>query len=254
MGLRQSASDVTNPDSAIMQGGDPDQLMQELQTQRAGANPDGTPIDQSQPEQNESGQGYQPPQPVFVGGRRFESQQDLDSHMIQQEARIAAAEQMVRMQPGAPQGPQQTQRDPGDILFEDPRAALQQIKQEAKSEIRNEIELEKARERSWQIFFNTYPDLNNCKDLVNATHTQLAGTIANLPLDQAMFKIASRTRQYLEQARVASGGSPSKDLSRGPAVTAGASGGRVSTPATPPAKPKDFMTQIREMQNKGKKQ
>lgn len=194
-----------------------------------------------------------PPKEFFIGGKKFTSPEEMAQYLSNQESRISAMENLQRQQLQTTIQNTPKQVRPEDIVWEDPGAAFAMVEERTIAKIQQQKDLETARLKAWEDFYQKNPDLTHTKDLVDASRAQMAHEIANLPLDEAFAKIAKKTRDYVEQARRASGGTQERVLPSGPAVTTGASGGSAPI-VSQPQQPTDFASQVKTWQrSRGKR-
>lgn len=139
----------------------------------------------------------------------------------------------------------------GQLIFEDPEAALQQVKNQAKEEMRAEQRTIAENDRFWENFYSKHPDLKGSELLVDAVLAREQNTrnLSGMTRDEAAPILAAKARQEVSKIRnVPSGGQalPSKT-----AMVAGSSGAPVSQPtATKPAAT-NFISELKGMRKRG---
>lgn len=84
-----------------------------------------------------------------------------------------------------------------DLLFEDPAAAVEQLKQE----LRNEYTVEQNRQRFWTEFYRENPDLREHDDIVRLTMSKNLADLAQKPVPDAAKEIAELSRKRLAELR-----------------------------------------------------
>lgn len=178
----------------------------------------------------------------FVGNKSFATAEEA----------LAYANGMEEMQARAsaslskPTDPVEVQAKPrlGQLLFENPDEALEQVKQQAKSEIREEQRAIAERTEFWHNFYSEHTDLKGMDTLVDAVleREKARGGLAQLTWNQAAPILAAKARAELLKIRnVPSGG---QALSSRPAMVASSNG--ASTPMTPApkAQPTTFVQEL----------
>ncbi len=173
---------------------------------------------------------------IVIGNRIFNSKEDADIFLTNLESRIQT--------PVAPQTFQPvTEVDPSDILFEDPKKALGQLRSQIKAEIRNEDNFEREKQKVWNDFYKQYPDLKDFEDIVSSSWNRVTATASkSSTVHQVLPNVAAEARKYLERIRgVPSGGTMLTDK---PATMAAPSG--ASLPAVPQQTPQptNFVEEI----------
>lgn len=139
----------------------------------------------------------------------------------------------------------------GNLIFEDPDAALEEVKRQAKAEWKSEQQQLETYRKFWDDFYSKHSDLKNAELLVDAVYQkELAkGSWANVSMDQGAEILAQKARQEVGKIRGASSGGqalPSK-----PAMVASSSGGQVPAVAAPQQVAKTFVDELRTMRKRG---
>lgn len=88
-----------------------------------------------------------------------------------------------------------------NYLFTNPEEAVAQIKKEAKdetaAEMRSQYERDQGQQRFWEGFYDKHKDLKDDDDLVKLTLNSNLATLANIPVADAMKKLADLTRERI---------------------------------------------------------
>src|SRR5262245_50635158 len=88
--------------------------------------------------------------------------------------------------------------DVAQLLFNDPKAAVAKIRQQVGQEIEGRLTQRYTQDQNnikfWAAFDEAYPDLKGDRDLVELTMNANLSTLANIPVEDAMEKIAELTR------------------------------------------------------------
>lgn len=235
MGLRSETQQQGNQN--VYQGG-------------PGEGVEGQPIEgdqQQQQQQASEGQQQQPKAaftPVYVGGRLFNSVEELANYTSQLESRQT-------QQATNPALENANKPKVSDLLLQDTEAFVNVLKEDAKNEVLNIIEQREAQRNIWNNFYGgTHKDLSEHKDLVEFFWNKRKIDFKDLPAVQALDKVGNEVRSYLGRIRGSNQGG--KELSGAPAVVAGSSNG--VAPAQPPAKtePTSFISQVRQYQKRGR--
>jgi len=88
-----------------------------------------------------------------------------------------------------------------DLIFTDPDKAVEQIQREAveqaTTQLRSQYERDQGQKKFWDGFYEKHKDLKEDKDLVELTLNSNLPTLANIPVDDAMKKLADLTRERI---------------------------------------------------------
>src|SRR5262245_59048394 len=132
---------------------------------------------------------------------------DIQAQMLAMERRHS--EEMAalrRTQPPAtpkPPAPPTEEEDWDNLLFTKPKEAVAKIVKKAEQEISTRLEARYQRDQNtqkfWTAFDKAYPDLVGDRDLVELTLNANLAQVANIPVEQAMEKIADLTRTRIRR-------------------------------------------------------
>ena len=130
----------------------------------------------------------------------------LDMEKRHSEELAALRRQIPPSTPKTPApGRVQEKTDWGNLMFQDPDKAAQLLKEEAKREIREEMtttyQRDQGQRQFWQEFYEAHPDLKEDRDLVTTTLNGNLADLANIPVEQAMGKLAELTRNRILRYR-----------------------------------------------------
>jgi hypothetical protein len=144
-----------------------------------------------------------------------------------------------------------TKKKLGTLIFEDPDAALEEVKRQAKEEWKSEQQQLETYRNFWNDFYSKHSDLKNAEILVDAVYQkELAkGSWSNVSLEQGAEMLAQKARQEVSRIRGAANGGqalPSK-----PAMVASSSGGQVPAVPAPQQVSKTFVDELRTMRKRG---
>jgi hypothetical protein len=93
--------------------------------------------------------------------------------------------------------------DLGALLFSEPRKAIQKIREEVGQEIEQKLTRKYQQDqnnlRFWKTFDDQFPDLKNDRDLVELTMNANLSELANIPVEDAMERIAELTRDRIQR-------------------------------------------------------
>lgn len=189
-----------------------------------------------------------PPAPIYVGGKKFENQDEMMSYFSTLEA-----ERYNRQTPAAPtiQDSQPIEKELATLLYEDPAAYTKAVMEQTRRDFAREQQAQQQQTQAWETFYSKNPDLRDDKDIVSLMYTQNASKLDKMHLDQAMDELAKSSRLRMSKIRQIPQGE-GKPLSAGPAVTTGATGG----PGTKPQvtqKPMTLAEQMLDFQRKRRK-
>jgi hypothetical protein len=227
----ETQTGTQDPNPTAMLGGLPDMTIPAPEATPAPAEPDPAP-----------------PQKFVVGGRSFETAQgalDYANGLADAQAKAAAS-----LNTPAPAQPTKSVKL-GNLIFEDPEAALAQHGQQIVDQIRSEQRVIEQNTKFWDDFYLKHSDLKGSELLVDAVlaREQQVGGMSQMTREQAAPILAAKARQEVSKIRnVPSGGQalPSK-----PAVVAGASGASTPRPPEPKVTPTNFVAELRGMRKKG---
>jgi hypothetical protein len=172
-----------------------------------------------------------------VGGKKFETQDEMISYFSELEAKNYAQQQQVQ-QPVV----RDVEKELSELMFEDPaaynRAMLEMAETRALEKIRKQEDERSVMDR----FYSQNPDLKDDKDIVGLVYQQNAQKLGRMHLDQAMDELATAARGRLSKLRqIPSGGT---QLPSGPAITTGSSGG----PGVQPVVTQKTLTFVEQME------
>jgi len=183
------------------------------------------------------------PKKYFVGSRVFETPDEAVAY-----ANGLATAQTAQVTAPTPEEPKVRL---GQLIFEDPDAALEQVISIAQNKVRSEIAEKENKENVWKDFYLRHPDLKGSEFLVESVlgrETQ-RGTFSNMNITQGTPILAQKAREEIQRIRNASSGGqalPSK-----PAMVAGSSGAPVPSMPTPKAQPTNMIAEMRAMRRRG---
>jgi len=184
--------------------------------------------------------------PIYVGSKQFSSHEELVKYTEQLHNKVIERE--LAEKPKVPEtvaGPK-----PSELLYQDPDAFFELAVQEAEARVERKLTKKEQETTVMKKFWEENKDLKDHEDLVNAQIAYKRAQYKDLPATQALSKIALEVRNTVSKIRgVPSGG---KELSSGPAVVAGASNGNNSQTTVTATRPRTFVDQLRQRQNRGK--
>lgn len=182
-------------------------------------------------------------QPIYIGGKRFDSSDQLAEYT----SKLEANAQSYQMQQNYIQKTNEVadpDKDIADLMFEDPKTAIRLIKEQAKEEVINQIGAQKTQEQVWERFYAENSDLKGMEDLVDICRGRIQGKLSQLPLDVAMKELADNARSRIATIRQTPHGG--KELPSGQAFVA-SSNGAPSQPVTVQAEIPSFVDQMRSL-------
>src|ERR1035437_1838381 len=203
-------------------------------------------VDPKTVEQNQQQVPQQPKQqPIYLGGKVFNSVEELATYTSTLQTKIAAQEFI-------PQTIQEANKPKvSEMMFTDPESYTQIIKEDAVNEAVAIFDKRNAVQKLWSDFYDSHKDLAEHRDLVDFQYSKLKKDFANLPADQALVKVGSEVRAMLNRVQGSYQGG--KELSTEPAIVAGASNGVAPTQTiSQPVDNDSFITQVRKFQRRGK--
>lgn len=208
----------------------------------AGADNSGANKNEAEPKKTQEQKVY------YLGDKKFSNEDELLAYTASLQEKAKKYEQIEGQI--NPAQPQVNKKKLSDLIFEDPEAAIEEIRTSVKTEIRNEDYQQRELVNLVNRFYNANPDLKGFEDIVDVTAGRLQKDVANLSEPERFSKIAQAVRTRLATIKGAQGST--EELSSSPAVTMGAGSGKpITTGATTKAR-MSFADQIREVQKKGK--
>lgn len=205
--------------------------------------PMGKQINPQEPEKEEATQETTA-EKIIVGGKEFATVEEATAFYRPAKQQQAAAP----VQHAAPQAAQSQDVDPADILFEDPKTALRLVEERAysraKTEIKQEAQYDRNRDKMWVDFYDKNKDLAQMKGLVDGEFARRFSELQDLPVDHALDIIAASARKTVGEVKRAT--TQATRLPSGPAKVSSASGS--PSPSVPAAKPvaKTFVEEVLE--------
>lgn len=191
--------------------------------------------------------------PTYLGGRRFDSQDEALAYASELQSKVDFHEHEKKMNALSPAMSQANKVKPSDILYTDPDAFYQITKEDAKNEILAEINNNKKEEKLWNSFYQKYPDLKDSElsGMLEYQFNTKKSQLGHLPAEQMLDTIGKDVRILLNKVR----GKPEggRELPSAAAVVASASNNSPSAKATEKSEPpQDMASQIRRFQKRGR--
>lgn len=186
-------------------------------------------------------------QKIVVGDRTFATTEEAIAYANG----LASARSAPATQAPAPTSPTAPKVKLGQLLFENPDEAVEQLISRAKEESRAEQRVVEETKKFWQDFYTAHPDLKGSEFLVDAVlvQGQNSGVYGQMTRDEAAPILAARARQeVLKIKNVPSGGT---ELSSQPATVASASGSPTPRTQTPKAQATNFVAELAAMRKRG---
>lgn len=145
--------------------------------------------------------------------------------------------------------------DPADLLFEDPKKAVELIKQQIRNENKaiekakeDAAAAEKRRQQYWKNFYDSHPDLKEFEDIVESeVDALIAEKGADMKLDSALPLLAERSRKKLDRLKAKL--MPGKELPNGKAIAHGTGGAEVPKRVEKPVV-ENMITQVKKFQRR----
>lgn len=182
--------------------------------------------------------------PIYLGGKKFSSVDELARYTQTLEAeRAADAQRVEQTQPVAG-------KKVSDLLFEDPEKALQLHEQQIIERMKAEDRAKSEERQWWDSFYSKNKDLSEDRDVVMFTMNANWENLRTLHPDQAGERLAEYARKTILRFRKTEG--KREELPSGQARAA--SGTSLSAPKIQETKaaPVDFVTQLKKIQSKRK--
>jgi len=146
-------------------------------------------------------------QPTQAEGRRRDTSQEPDpfADLRREMDALRRDNESLRraIPPAAPAPAPEPEAEPDweTLIFQDPKEALrlhgERIREQTKRELRGEYQQEQGTQRFWEEFYREHSDLSDDHDLVSSTMNKHIAEIANLPVSEAMDRLADLTRQRI---------------------------------------------------------
>lgn len=188
-----------------------------------------------------------------VGSQTFDSQAEADAYVAQLESERAYRQGLIDSV--TPVAPTEPVIDPADIIFEDPKKAMDLLRKQIRDEYAAEKLAESRKNEAtqavrnvWDGFYSAHPDLAANRELVDMVATLPASqeSFGKLPISKALPELAKAVRAYKAKLKNETGG---EELPSDPAVTSGTGG--VKIPVTKaPTRVLSFVDEIRQLKRK----
>lgn len=183
--------------------------------------------------------------PIYVGGKKFTTQEEMLSYFSELESR-----QQIQAQHVQTPTVKDVEKELAELMFEDPAAYNRAILEQGTQRALAQIHQQNAQREAMETFYKKNPDLAEDRDIVSLTYSQNSHKLDKMHLDQAMDELATAARGRLAKLRqIPSGG---RELPSGPAITTGATGGP-GTRVQVAQEPLTFVEQIANLQRKRRK-
>jgi hypothetical protein len=141
------------------------------------------------------------------------------------------------------------EEDLSDIMFTDPKKYTQILKDQAKKELRSEINEDQKRIDIKTRFYNSYQDMRGNEDLVEHYATKMQGDIANDTEEVALSKVAQAVRARV--AKIKGSVEATETIHSKIAVTADATGSPTARATLRQEVPKNFVDQMKQAFKRG---
>jgi hypothetical protein len=146
--------------------------------------------------------------------------------------------------------------DPDDelaeLLFKDPKLAINKIRTQVKQELSKESQDEKTEKKFWKDFYKTNPDLSDFKDVVNEVVLKNSKAIGSCKTTDDISKLVKeKSREHIDKLRQRFGNrGVAEKLPKGGEKILSSSGQRAPK-AVKTEKAKSFAEQVRSIQRRG---
>lgn len=191
----------------------------------------------------EHGDNFDPPEPEAPEQEELEPEAPDPDPKDQEIAALKREMESLKrsIPPAEPAQPSEPEEpDYGELIFTDPNEALrlhgEAVEKRVREQVKREYDQDQGTKKFWDQFFQKFPDLKNDSDLVEATLNGNLSQLADLPIEQAIDKLGSLTRNRISRYR----GSENKR----PKATAEGAGAPAPKAAEPP---KDNVTTLSDI-------
>lgn len=198
----------------------------------AGQHEEAEPVSESSPPNQPA--SSQPAAKIKVAGMEFNNAEELAAYVAGLEANKVNLDKLF--QPVVTDAPP-VDPDPSDIIFEDPKRAVELIKKQVREEREaaerikeQESQKIRAKEKVWADFYKTNPDLVGFEDIVE---TKLNEIPPETKFDVGLPLLAEKARARISEMRVKL--VPSEVVSHSVAVTSSAN--KAAVPVQKPSEP-----------------
>lgn len=188
-------------------------------------------------------------QPVIIGDRVFTDQ----AAALKYADELAKERQRYLNQMGNPAPvvtqPAAPKKMPlHQLMFEDPEAALNELRSEIKQEMRNETATNDFKKNTWDNFYGQNKDLKGLEDVVELVMAKNADRIKNLSVEEGLKFVAAQARSRV--ANIRGSANLGERVNDGPAPVAGATGTPAQrTEVQTPSGQGTFMDELRDFRN-----
>jgi hypothetical protein len=131
--------------------------------------------------------------------------ESLQRDMLAMERRHSEEMANVRRQAPPPREatPPPPEDDLAQLLFTEPQKAIAKIREQVGQEIEGKLTQKYVQDQNnikfWSAFDERFPDLKGDRDMVEMLMNQNLSTLANIPVEDAMEKIAELTRSRIQR-------------------------------------------------------
>lgn len=215
--------------------------MDNITTQSPGQ-PPAAPVASAQPP------AAQPTQtPIIIGDRVFTDQ--AEALRFANDIAVERQRYLAQNQNPAPQpAPVKNNKIPlHQLLFEDPQAAIQELRSDLKQELRNEQSQAENVKNTWAGFYEEHKDLKGLEDAVELQRMKHWDRIQRLPVDQGLKFLAIEARSYISKIRGTA--NPGERVTSGSANVAGATGTPAPRVEIQAQGPSTFMDELKDFRN-----
>lgn len=191
--------------------------------------------------------------PVYLGGKRFESQDDLIAYTQELQNKVIRHDVERELTTVSPIIQNANQPKISDLMFSDPEAFVQAMEENAEKRVFDRLNKVDAQKNVWNGFYDKYPELKD-KDfapMVEFQFNKRKSELGHLPADQLLDTIGKDMRSLVTKVRGKPDGG--QELPSGNAVVASsANTGTPKEKTAVPSEPETMAAQMRRFQKRGK--
>lgn len=189
-----------------------------------------------------------PPKEIFLGTRKFNSQDELLQYTRDLQAQVSVVDQLKGVL-----SPQVKAADPNeelaDLMYSNPRRYTEIIEERSANRALQQFQASQQAQKIRSDFFTEYNDLSNHSELVDMYYTSMQKELAQLSQKDATSRLANAVRAKLANIR---GNQPATETLPNGSPRVVGQGSGVPAPLTPGPR-QSMADQLKAHQKRGKK-
>lgn len=202
-------------------------------------------------ERTEPSAKSEPKKTVVINGKEFDS---AEAALAYARGKLEKGDDLLDAVAAVQEAKKSDDPDPAELIFEDPKRAIEILRKQITEEIRAEDRARRKKEsddaaqaesyrRHWDEFYTQNPELKSAKAIVQEELAKLMKENDKMPIAEAKKRLAENSRARMKE--IAAAVTPAKELSNDPAITGGTTEADVKEEANKPVVVESFLSQVK---------